>query len=231
LRHSIALKTTLGLRWLVLTLLVCSYPIATLLPTSAGWENGWIEDLQLAVLVAGLGCALWSRRPGAVARPTQDISRPRLATIAVPVWLLCTARETSWGATLLTPGMPTGEGRYYTSSVLWYHPMIAPVVLVVLAGAVVAFVRWRLDRPLLQLVRDHRFPWPELALMGLAAALSTLAEGKLPITVPGSEQMRMVMEEGTELLCYAALFLVQARLFTEMAEMAVPARPISPPRA
>ena len=228
MRHSIALKTTLWLRWLVLTLLVCSYPIATLLPTSAGWENGWIEDLQLAVLVAGLACALWWRRTGGASRRSHDIARPRLATVAVPVWLLCAARETSWGATLLTPGTATGEGRYFTSSILWYHPVIAPLVVLVVAGAVVAFVRWRLDRPLLQLVRDHRFPWPEIALMALAAVLSTLAEGKLHITVPGSEQMRMVMEEGTELLCYAALFLVQARLF---AELAVPARPVSPPRA
>lgn len=187
-----------------------------------------MEDVQLAILVAGFAYAVWLILAGRKTPALRDIPLTRLAIVAVPIWLLCVARETSWGATLFTPGIPTPEGRYYTSSMLWYHDGIAPLVAVVAVGMVFAFLRWRLDRPLVQLIRARRFPWFELGLAVFGALLSALAEGKLHITLPGSERMLMVMEEGTELLCYSALFLMQLRLFNSLAGMN---RTLSPQRA
>ena len=208
--------------------MLASYPLAGLLPLSAGRENGWMEDAQLAILVAGFAYAVWLIIAGRTTRALRDIPLTRLAIVALPIWLLCVARETSWGATLFTPGVPSAEGRYYTSSILWYHNAIAPFAIVVAACMVFAFVRWRLDRPLMTLIRAHRFPWVELALAVLGAFLSALAEGKLHIVLPGSEQMLMVMEEGTELLCYSALFLMQLSFFSGLARTN---RTLSPQRA
>lgn len=202
-----------------------------MLPLSAGQENGWIEDVQLAILIAGFAYAVWLILAGRKTPALRDIPLTRLAIVAVPIWLLCVARETSWGATLFTPGIPTPEGRYYTSSILWYHDGIAPLVAVVAAGMVFAFLRWRLDRPLLQLIRTNRFPWFELGLALLGAFLSSLAEGKLHILLPGPERMLMVMEEGTEMLCYLSLFLAQARLFGGLAALGRASRTLSPQRA
>ena len=215
-------------RWLLLLLLLASYPLAGMLPLAAGRENGWMEDVQLAILLAGFFYAIWLIRAGSNRRAPRDVPLARLATVATPIWLLCVARETSWGATLFTPGVPSAEGRYYTSSILWYHSAIAPFVIVVAASMVFAFVRWRLDRPLMALIRARRFPWFELGLAVFGALLSALAEGKLHIVLPGSERMLMVMEEGTELLCYSALFLMQFSLFSSLAGMN---RSLSPQRA
>ena len=186
-----------------------------------------MEDVQLAILIAGFAYAVRLILAGRTTHAARDIPLTRLAIVAVPIWLLCVARETSWGATLFTPGVPSVEGRYYTSSILWYHDAIAPFVIVVAAGMVFAFVRWRLDRPLMALIRARRFPWFELGLALLGAFLSALAEGKLHITLPGSERMLMVMEEGTELLCYLALFLMQLSFFSGLAGMN---RTLSPQR-
>lgn len=219
-------------RWLLIVLLAISYPLAELLPRSAGWENGWIEHAQLATLIGGFVFALWMHRRANGMRPTHDAAvARRFAAIALPFWLICAARETSWGATLFTPGIPTMDGRYYTSSILWYHPAIAPLVLIVVGCIVLAFVRWRLDRPLLQLVRARRFPWIELGLTLSGAMLSALAEGKFHIALPGPERTLMVMEEGTELLCYAGLLLTQACLFSRLRSMPGPQSAVSPPRA
>jgi hypothetical protein len=207
--------------WALALLLLTSYPVATVLPEQFGWENSWIENAQAALLLVAFAHAAWVLRRVRAAGPPQtpsasDTTLARLCMLAMPFWLLCAARETSWGATLLTPGVMAADGPYYSSSVLWYHPAIKPFVLVVAALMLVAFVRWRLDRPLLALARQRRLPWIELALAVLAAVVSNSAEGNLALALPGSEALRMVLEEWAETLCYLGLWLAQARLFFEL---------------
>jgi hypothetical protein len=208
-------------RWVLALLLLTSYPVATLLPEQFGWENGWIENAQAVLLLMGFAHAAWVLRGlrAAAPPPTRspgDTTLARLCLLAMPLWLLCAARETSWGATLLTSGVMAADGPFYSSSLLWYHPAIKPFVLVVVALMLAAFLRWRLDRPLLALARQRRLPWIELALAVLAAVVSNSAEGNLALALPGSEAMRMVLEEWAETLCYLGLWLAQARLFFEL---------------
>ena len=61
------------------------YPIALWLPVTAGWENGVLENLQLAQLLAGAGLAWWFARTDHAA----------LGYAAVAVWLVLAARELS----------------------------------------------------------------------------------------------------------------------------------------
>jgi hypothetical protein len=205
----------LAARWVLILLLLTSYPLATVLPATFGWENGPIENAQIVVLLAGFLYAArvrWGLR--AESHDTAaDTTVRRLCLIAMPLWLMCAARETSWGATLLTSGIMTPDGPYFSSSTMWYHPAIKPLVLGVVACAAGVFLRWRLDRPLLALMRQHRFPWPELVLIALSALLSTTAEGNLPVKLPGPPATLLVLEEWAELMSYLGLCLAQLRLF------------------
>jgi hypothetical protein len=208
-------------RWALALLLLTSYPLAALLPEEFGWENGWIENVQVALLLAGFAHAAWVLRGLRAAAPPgghagNDPTLRRLCLLAMPLWLLCAARETSWGATFLTPGIMAPDGPFYSSSLLWYHPAIKPFVLAVVALEAVAFVRWRLDRPLLALARQRRLPWIEFALVVFAGVVSSTAEGNFAVILPGSEGTRMVLEEWAETLCYLGLWLAQARLFFEL---------------
>ncbi len=202
-----------GARWVLLLLLITSYPLAAVLPPAFGWENGAVENGQVLVLLLCFAHALWMWRRSRGADGTNDTVNRRLAAVAMPFWLLCAVRETSWGATLLTTAVATPDGPYYTSRLLWYHPIILPAVLIVVAGIAIAFFRWRLATPLRELIRSRQFPWWEIGLAVLAAVLSVTAEGKLPVKLPGTEVMLAVLEEWAELLCYAALILAQARIF------------------
>ena len=107
------------------------YPIALWLPVTAGWENGVLENLQLAQLLAGAGLAWWFARTDHAA----------LGYAAVAVWLVLAARELSWGATLWAAPLGMGwSGPIYSSSVLWYKPFVYPAIGAVLVVAGVALV-------------------------------------------------------------------------------------------
>ena len=207
-----------GARWFLLAFLLAIYPLALRLPESLSWENGWLERTQLAMLIIGFLCAAWMRSD--LRRGTSDPRAPstrqtvlRLSLIAMAFWLMCAGRETSWGATFLTRGVMEADGPYFSSSKLWYHMAIKPLVLLAVGAAALAFVYWRLDRPLLALMRQRRFPWAELALVVTAAVMSTLSESSMFFEDSAPEALRMLVEELAEMGCYFGLLLMQTRLF------------------
>lgn len=207
-------------RWGLLVLLIAVLPLARRLPERSSWENGWVEETQIAILLIGFFYAAWTWS-GLRRMPTSQVATGcktalRLSLIAMAFWLMCAGRETSWGATFLTRGVMEADGPYFTSSKLWYHMAIKPLVLLAVAAAVVAFVRWRLDRPLLALMRRHRFPWVEVLLVAGAAAMATLSESSMFFEAHETEALRMMVEELAETVCYLGLLLVQARLFGEL---------------
>jgi hypothetical protein len=207
-------------RWGLLVLLIAVYPLARRLPERSSWENGWVEDAQIAILLAGFSCAAWTwsslRRMPASRIAAGRMAALRLSLIALAFWLLCAGRETSWGATFLTHGVMEADGPYFTSSKLWYHMAIKPLVLLAVAAAGIAFLYWRLDRPLLTLMRRHRFPWFEVLLVAGAALMATLSESSMFFEAQDTEALRMMVEELAEAVCYLGLLLVQARLFDEL---------------
>jgi len=200
-------------RWILAGLLLAGYPLSGVLPPEFGWENNWIENFQLLVLLGGLAAAIHQYRT------PRDGTLSRLALCVIPIWSLCAARETSWGATFLTAATMEADGPSFTSRNLWYHPGIAPLVVVLLAFSAYVFVRRRLDRPMLQLVRQRQFPWFELALCVVAAGLSAAAEGHAGgFKLPGIESAMEVMEEWSETLVYLGLLTAQMRIFRALAE-------------
>ncbi|AVS70934.1 hypothetical protein C8247_11160 [Paracidovorax avenae] len=197
--------------WLAFMLLglALSGAVASVLPVSAGWENGLLEDSQVVLLLAGACMAVLVACGHTAGRPASPVAKG-LALASVPVWCLMAARELSWGAALLPPIGFSAEGPVYSSSVLWYKPAVAPLALLVLAWCGWVLLRSRVLQAVPALLRSRQFAWPELAVLLLAAALSTYAEGHLGIPVAGFLQGRaVVVEEWAELFAYLALVAAQ----------------------
>ena len=199
---------------LALALLAC-YPLSLVLPRTWGWENGVLEVLQVLVLLAGAGLALraWGRK-----RPLPIAA---LALCVAPVWIVLAARELSWGAVFMAPLALTDHGPVFTSRMLWYKPLVAPVIGLLLGVALLHACRQRLDRLALQLLRAGRVPWLVLGLAVLAEAGSSCAEGHLSCTFALRAPHAMVFEELIELFAYLALLVGQASLFRESVPPAV----------
>jgi hypothetical protein len=181
------------------------------MPPAWAWENGLVENVQVAVLVAGslLAWFAWRRlHPGAAAV---------LACCALPVWLLLAGRELSWGAVFLPPQGFGPDGPIYTSRILWFRPFV-PAFAAVVLGCVV-FVAWRhrLGRLIKDLIVQRRFPWGSFAILAGVACASTFAEGHLYLFSGFSFQHAESYEELIELVGYFALLAAQERTFKEMA--------------
>lgn len=201
--------------WLALLLLglALSYPAARLLPISFGWENGWLEDLQVVVLLAGAAMAAVFARDVRSGGEAGRAARG-LALALVPVWCLLAARELSWGAVLLPPVGFAEDGPVYSSAMLWYKPAVIPLAALVLAWCAWVFVRHGAYRVVLHLLRSPQFAWAELALLVLAGLLSTYAEGHLGVALPQRlMDQALVMEEWAELFAYIALVAAQRQVF------------------
>lgn len=202
--------------WLacLLLVLVLSYPATAMLPLSVAWENGWLENAQVVVLLAGAVMAVVHARDPAFGSPPQGQAARGLAWALVPLWLLLAARELSWGAVFLPPVELTYEGPVFASSQLWYKPAVYPLAALMLAVCAWLLVRCRADRILLSLVRARQFVWAEVAVFLLAGLLSTYAEEHLGIAIAAPLYGRtVIMEEWAEVVAYATLVLAQWQVF------------------
>ena len=200
------------MRWALLAVLLLAlalgYPAALLLPVNAGWENGLLENLQVALLVLG-GVLAWR-----FARAGQG-QGGALARAMVPVWLALAGRELSWGAVFGEPLRVAAWGPVYSSSTLWWRPAVFPVLAALLAFSLFVMLRQRVFGLLWALARSTPFVWRELALVLLAGLLGTYAEGHLPgLPAPaGLGDQALVMEEWMETVVYAGLLAAQWQLF------------------
>lgn len=195
---------------LLLALLGCP-PAALLLPRAWAWENGVLEIAQVLALLAGavLACAAWRReRPSPLAL---------LALCALPFWIVLAAREISWGAVLGLPFALTQDGPLYSSDMLWYKPLVAPAIGLLLGWIVLGIWCRRLDLLLWRLARERRIPWCMLGMAVLAQMGSNCAEGRLGCTFMTGIASAMVCEELVELLAYVALVLAQTRVLARPA--------------
>jgi len=194
---------------LLLAFLAC-YPLSRFMPPAWAWENGLVENLQVAVLAGGsLSASLaWRRlRPGPAAV---------LACCALPVWLLLAGRELSWGAVFLPPLEFRPNGPLYTSRILWYRPFVPGFIAVVLGCVVLVAWRHRLGRLIKDLVVRRCFPWGPLVLLAGAVCASTFAEGHLHLFGRFSARHAESFEELVELVGYFALLAVQGSVFWEL---------------
>lgn len=195
------------LKWtLLIVLLIAAYPLAKVLPSRFGWENGVIENFQVIVLLLGMTIALLFA--------FQNRKTPPLTSFGwacAIIWFICFAREISWGAVFFPPLDFGNHGPVYSSRSLWYKEAVYPVIALLIGTSIFLFIKYRVHHLFLDLIRQKRFPWLETGTVFLAMLISNFAEGHGQIIGPHHQ----VLEELTELLAYLGLFFIQLQIFIQ----------------
>lgn len=212
----INMKPLLLARAVIVLLMFTSYPLAQFLPVNAGWENGFIESIQLSFLLMGAGVAAYV-----------GYNEPRaqwrwFAWMVIPVWLLLVGRELSWGATFLVA--PTGidpeMGPAYSSGLLQGFKMVTRVI----AGAMalfcaVVFVVTRQYQSIWFLCKHRLLPWVDLGLAFVGAVICSAADGHGIFEFASlSAGQLQTLEELFELVVYASVFVAQAVVFYRLSK-------------
>lgn len=192
--------------WLLVLLLLLVYPVGACLPATWGWENGVVESAQLLLLLTAAGLsaiAAWRDR----GHPLAHFGRG-----AAAVWLLLAGRETSWGGVFMPAlSFDANTGPMFSSRVLWYRPVVTPLLLAVAAFVLWHWWRWRLPARLGAAVRAPGFPWLAIAVTLTAALAAVLFEAHLGTAgLPAGQHQ--VLEECAELVAYAGLLLAQVQV-------------------
>lgn len=189
--------------------LLGGYYVAPYFPPVLGWENGLLENTQVVILLFG-GCWAYTEAKNATSQP-----RRTFWWVITPIWFVMALRELSWGACLLMPLYidPVTGPIFSSTQQLFYKPLVAPVLMVLVACQVLAALRWRIDRLLPVLWRAQALPLLEIGLFIVCFLVSTAAEGHMGMHISGlDEGSAQLLEEWAELLAYIALFIAQARV-------------------
>lgn len=200
----------------ILLVLCLGGAYASSLPVPMGWENGPLENAQVALLLAAGTAALFYGAKPPLSQPGQRVIWKAMA----PLWFLMAAREISWGAALCVPvhfDSLTGP-TFSSTQQLWYRPAVVP-----LACALLLWCAWQLRRAglaevVLKLWNERALPVAEIALFAACMAVSAMAEGHLRLlngTGLTSWQYGAAaqsFEELAELCAYTALVFAQWRV-------------------
>ena len=194
----------------IIALLAVSYLIAPRLPNWAGWENGPVENLQVAMLCAGGVCAVLYGRAERLAQ------RRTFWFLIAPVWFILAARELSWGACFLPPFATAPDtGPKFSSSVQLAHRTAILMSVAACVGVLLfRFVRSGQLSFLARLYRERRMPFVEIGCIVFCLLVSGAAEGHLHVDLRlGSLWAAQTFEELAETCAYTALLLAQWRVF------------------
>jgi hypothetical protein len=194
----------------IFLLIAASYAMAPRLPNWAGWENGPVENLQVAMLCAG---GLFAIRHG---RAEQLDQRRTFWLLIAPIWFILAARELSWGACFMPPyaTAPDTGPKFSSTGQLAYRSEILTAVAALVGVLLVRFVWSGQPRFLAKLYRERRVPFIEIGCVLLCLVASGAAEGHLHVDLglhPG--WVAQNFEEMVETGAYAALLLAQWRVF------------------
>lgn len=194
-------------------LLIClviagSFYAALALPASAGMENGFIENVQVCLLLlGGLWCIFRWR----------NCRTPRWKAFWLmlgPLWFILVFRELSWGTVFLEP-LEISEtlGPLFSSSKqLWYKPVVAPAIGLILVFSFFVFVRTRQYLSFKELAKNDQLPLLALVMCVLFMIVSIAAEGHLRILMSMTSGATQVFEELMEFWSYLALLFAQYRV-------------------
>lgn len=186
-------------------MLVAAWALSLHAPVRISWENGLLENAQVAVLIAAafLSALLYRR---------DDAGVRRLWIAAGVLWIILVARELSWGAVFLDPVCMTHHGPSFSSSLLWYRPAVTPIVALALIVAVIAFATSDPIAAFKRAWRHGSLPLFDFFAFAAAMLISTASEGHMGLDLgawPGDHQ---ILEEAVELAAYIFLLSGQLKL-------------------
>ncbi|MGL4668447.1 MAG: hypothetical protein ACRCWR_11035 [Saezia sp.] len=205
----------LFIRVVIVFFMLASYSIAQFLPVHAGWENGFIESLQLSFLLMGATSAFY------FGYNESRVQWRWFAFMVVPIWFLLIGREMSWGATLLADPLSIHSelGPVYSSSLLLdgFKLVTRVVAVLMLFSSVLIFVMSKQYLSIRQLHKHKMMPWFELGLALIALILCHAAEGRglFEIKWP-SEGHLQTLEELFEMWVYLLILIAQIRVFDQL---------------
>lgn len=182
---------------------------ASRVPSSVGWENGLVENVQVGLLLAG---GLLALRHGRAHGSGRDRT---FWFLMVPLWFVLAARELSWGACFLPPyAFDPGTGPKFSSSVqLWYRPAVPYLLAAVLGMLLLRFVQTGQFRFLTAVHRQGHLPVVQLGCAALCMLASGAAEGHLLVDLGFETQgAAQTFEELSETCAYAMVLLAQWRV-------------------
>ncbi len=192
-------------RLAALTAFCAAYLLSFHLPEWTSYENGPIEMAQNLVLFAG---GLQAVSYGYRARTPW-----RYLWLAItPIWFICLGRELSWGAVLLPPIKFSTSGPFYSSAVLPYKNLVAPIVGLLLVFSLGLFLRFKLWTICVFAAKSRQLPVLEVVMAGIAVLLMTAAENHMNMSLESYLGYGQIFEETIELSAYLFLFAAQHRL-------------------
>lgn len=187
--------------WILLAGVLVSYFISPYLPLSWGWENNFLEWLQVAILAIGmtLNYRWWKK-----AKATIDSVAALFLASSLPLWLLMIGRELSWGRVFFPSGFDAVSGPTFVSLTdLPYGALVNPLLTVIIVFWLLVVIKYRLYRIPYVLLKTKNFPIYELLIVILALLVAGFGEKKLHLPV---------MEEFDECVAYLGLILTAYRI-------------------
>ncbi|MBQ7208644.1 MAG: hypothetical protein IJS01_12675 [Lentisphaeria bacterium] len=188
------LRNRLDLRFypeLVLCILLAAavWPAGKYLPVEWGYENGPIENLQLALAGAGIVACWLAKR-----------HKPAFRFFSFILFLLM-LRETNFGKTIFYPD-PEHPGEFLRWDEVPYAAWVDPLVIAYLVFMAVWFFRNRLHLFLADFLRVGRIPAVNLLFLVLSMAAGLVIDKACE---------NNILEEAAELVFYLALLLTLLR--------------------
>lgn len=187
--------------------LLAAIGLTNILAPDIAWENGPIENFQIALLLAG---AIIAFRYQAGSQVPAHVWYWRCGVV---IWLFLVGRELGWGANFYPPTEFTSKGQPIYSSHLLPFIDAVHIALAVLAVAMLAVaVRFRFWSLPGEIVRQRGVPWLEIVMIAICAALSLAVDGsRTPLRFMVGAGYE-VFEEFAELAAYAFFAAAQVRI-------------------
>lgn len=176
--------------WIVLSevYFCCVIPAAYLLPAWIGWENGFLENLQVLILLVGCGVNLNFYRK-------RQSESGRLWLGGAGFFALLAARELSWGRVFFPVGL-TETGPVFLSMNRMPHNELINLTIAAYSIAVLLLIAtyfpWR------RFIGGIPFPVKDLAMIIFGAGLAHVGER----TAAFPEAIGQLIEELAEVAVY-----------------------------
>ena len=168
--------------WVGILTALLIIPAVIFLPERCGYENGVIENIQLAVLFLGMYFAV---------RPKVDKKFFTFVALVLGILLI---REVNCGRTIFFP-IPGQENAFYSWKEIEYGWLAHPIYGLYMAFVGFYFLKNKLFFTLWEKLRNIKFPIWNFVLLIIGIVIGLYAE----------EVHQLVFEESAELLFYVIL--------------------------
>lgn len=176
-----------GVTWIALCVGLSIVPMLMFLPQKYGFENGFLENIQMVVLFVIMYLCLTSK---------VNVRFFRFAALALTIIII---REVNCGRTLFFP-IPGTYHQYYSWRALpwpWLGKIVHTVYGLWIATVSFIFLKKKIYIDFWKIVKTVKFPFWNLLFGGFAMFMGAIAEK--------ATNNNFIFEEGFELLFYVSL--------------------------